>query len=64
MSAPPNKFYVFATTTSMTMLEYNNTLNSAAANGYTGQIDSVPIPGATDGTRWVSIAGYGSTTED
>ena len=64
MSGPPNKWFVFATTPGMTVLEFNNALNSAVANGYTGQAISVPIPGATDGTRWVAIAGYGSTTED
>jgi hypothetical protein len=61
--SPPNKWYGFSTS-GMTSTEFLTVLNNAYTNGYTGQTLAVPVPGATDNSYWVAIAGYGSTTED
>jgi hypothetical protein len=57
MPGPPNKYFAFVVTNTMTIDEYAATLGTAYSNGYTGQPFGIPSPEA-DGSTWVAIPGY------
>jgi hypothetical protein len=63
MTLPPDKWALFSTS-GLTEAQIQSQLNQAVANGYTGQAIVIPVPGATDGSCYVAVAGYGTTTED